>query len=158
MSKVSLVNLNWSWDRSCPPRLQASVTGRPRLELSCSNKIPSSSSQFHIYLEPGVDRYLIYWQGGWFQIDRELEDQGLIGEWMSHVNQLGYCLPFFVWQRFWKPSSGESLAAIKSLPEPFCNGKKRRERLRMTNIKCRKHTHTQVTFWCHGPKWPESDS
>ena len=81
MSKVSLVNLNWSWDRSYPPPLQASVTGRPRLELSCSNKIPSSSSQFHIYLEPGVDRYLIYWQlGGWFRIDRELEDQGLIGE------------------------------------------------------------------------------
>ena len=33
--------------------------------------------QFPTYLEPGVDRYLIYWQlGAWFQIYRELEDQG----------------------------------------------------------------------------------
>ena len=33
--------------------------------------------QFPIYLEPGVDRYVIYWQlGAWFLIYRELEDQG----------------------------------------------------------------------------------
>ena len=34
--------------------------------------------QFPKYLEPRVDHYLIYWQlGGWFQIYRELEDQGI---------------------------------------------------------------------------------
>ena len=32
--------------------------------------------QLPIYLEPGVDRYLIYWQlGAWFQIYGELEGQ-----------------------------------------------------------------------------------
>ena len=35
--------------------------------------------QFTIYLEPGVDRYLIFWQlEACFQIDRELEDQGQV--------------------------------------------------------------------------------
>ena len=33
----------------------------------------------YIYLEAGINRYLIYWQlGAWFQICRELEDQGYI--------------------------------------------------------------------------------
>ena len=37
--------------------------------------------QFPIYLEPGVDCYLIYWQQSGsqrFQIYRELEDEGYI--------------------------------------------------------------------------------
>jgi len=37
--------------------------------------------QFPLYLEPGVDRYLIYWQqlgSQIFQICRDLEDEGYI--------------------------------------------------------------------------------
>ncbi len=35
--------------------------------------------QFPIYLEPGADRYLIYWLawGAWFQIYRELENEDI---------------------------------------------------------------------------------
>ena len=38
---------------------------------------PTLIFQLPIYLEPGVDHYLIYWQlGAWLPIYRELEDQG----------------------------------------------------------------------------------
>ena len=43
-----------------------------------SNYMYTLIFQFPIYLEPGVDPYLIYWQmGAWFQIYRELEDRGI---------------------------------------------------------------------------------
>ena len=45
-----------------------------------SNYMYTLIFQLSVYLESGVDRnrYLIYWQmGAWFQIYRELEDQGI---------------------------------------------------------------------------------
>ena len=62
---------------------QISRSGTWGLSKFCQafNPILTLILQFpiYIYLEPGVDRYLIYWQlGAWFQICRELEDQGYI--------------------------------------------------------------------------------
>ena len=47
------------------------------------HRIKALMIQFPIYLEQGVESsYLIYWQlGAWFQIYRELEDEGRIFCW-----------------------------------------------------------------------------
>ena len=50
--------------------------------------------QFPVYLEPGVDRYLIYWLlKAWFQIYRELEDQGWLLTTYVHPGRILQVLP-----------------------------------------------------------------
>ncbi len=61
--------------------------------------------QLPIYLEPGVDRYLIYWQlGAWFQIYGELEGQ----KYSYHTKQtlttkITYLIWCFVLMKFNEP-------------------------------------------------------